>query len=69
MIFVPPGATRQMRVHGAWVSDEEVKAICEFLRTQGQAVYEDVELPVRGGGPRAAARRTATTSTGTRWSW
>jgi S-DNA-T family DNA segregation ATPase FtsK/SpoIIIE len=34
-----------MRVHGAWVSDEEVKAICEFLRTQGTAVYEHVELP------------------------
>jgi S-DNA-T family DNA segregation ATPase FtsK/SpoIIIE len=45
MIFVPPGANKQMRVHGAWVSDEEVKAICEFLRTQGTAVYEHVELP------------------------
>jgi len=45
MIFVPPGAARQMRVHGAWVSDEEVKAVCEFLRTQGAAVYEEVVLP------------------------
>jgi len=44
MIFVPPGANRQMRVHGAWVSDEEVKAVCEFLRTQGTAVYEEVVL-------------------------
>ncbi len=33
-----------MRVHGAWVSDEEVKAVCEFLRTQGTAVYEEVVL-------------------------
>ncbi len=45
MIFVPPGAARQMRVHGCWVSDEEVKTICEFLRTQGTAVYEEVVLP------------------------
>jgi S-DNA-T family DNA segregation ATPase FtsK/SpoIIIE len=45
MIFVPPGASKQMRVHGAWVADEEVKAICEFLRTQGTAVYEEVVLP------------------------
>jgi DNA segregation ATPase FtsK/SpoIIIE, S-DNA-T family len=46
MIFVPPGASRQMRVHGSWVADNEVKAICDFLRKQGSAVYEKVELPV-----------------------
>jgi S-DNA-T family DNA segregation ATPase FtsK/SpoIIIE len=42
MIFVPPGANKQMRVHGAWVGDDEVKAICEFLRGQGKAVYEEI---------------------------
>jgi len=45
MIYVPPGANKQTRVHGAWVGDEEVKAICEFLRKQGTAVYEEVVLP------------------------
>jgi S-DNA-T family DNA segregation ATPase FtsK/SpoIIIE len=45
MIFVPPGASRQVRVHGSWVADNEVKAICEFLRKQGAAVYEKVEMP------------------------
>jgi S-DNA-T family DNA segregation ATPase FtsK/SpoIIIE len=45
MIYVPPGANKQVRVHGAWVSDDEVKAVCEFLRTQGTAVYEEVVLP------------------------
>ncbi len=49
MIFIPPGAGRHMRVHGAWVVDEEVKAVCEFLRTQGTAVYEEVKLPAAGG--------------------
>jgi S-DNA-T family DNA segregation ATPase FtsK/SpoIIIE len=49
MIFVPPGASRQMRVHGSWVADGEVKAICEFLRKQGSAVYEKVELPEESG--------------------
>jgi S-DNA-T family DNA segregation ATPase FtsK/SpoIIIE len=48
MIFIPPGAGRHMRVHGAWVSDDEVKAVCEFLRTQGTAVYEEVKLPADG---------------------
>jgi S-DNA-T family DNA segregation ATPase FtsK/SpoIIIE len=48
MIYVPPGANKQTRVHGAWVSDEEVKAICGFLKTQGTAVYEEVVLPSSG---------------------
>jgi S-DNA-T family DNA segregation ATPase FtsK/SpoIIIE len=45
MIFVPPGAARSLRVHGAWLSDDEVKAICDFLRKQATAVYEEVVLP------------------------
>jgi S-DNA-T family DNA segregation ATPase FtsK/SpoIIIE len=49
MIFVPPGGSRQVRVHGAWVADNEVKAICDFLRKQGAAVYEKIELPAEGG--------------------
>jgi S-DNA-T family DNA segregation ATPase FtsK/SpoIIIE len=49
MIYVPPGANKQMRVHGAWVADDEVKAVCEFLRKQGTAVYEEVVLPGDGG--------------------
>jgi S-DNA-T family DNA segregation ATPase FtsK/SpoIIIE len=59
MIFVPPGASRQMRVHGCWVADNEVKAVCEFLRKQGSAVYEKVELPAindDGGGGSGEAR-------------
>jgi DNA segregation ATPase FtsK/SpoIIIE, S-DNA-T family len=51
MIYVPPGANKQMRVHGAWVADDEVKAICEFLRKQGTAVYEEVVLPSSADDP------------------
>jgi S-DNA-T family DNA segregation ATPase FtsK/SpoIIIE len=50
MIYVPPGANKQMRVHGAWVADDEVKGICDFLRTQGTAVYEEVVLPTEEEG-------------------
>ena len=42
MIFLPPGGSRQVRVHGSWVAEEEVKAICDFLRKQGTAVYEEM---------------------------
>jgi len=50
MIYVPPGANKQMRVHGAWLADDELKAVCEFLRKQGTAVYEEVVLPTGADG-------------------
>ena len=50
MIFVPPGASKPMRVHGAWVGDDEVKAVCDFLRKQATAVYEEVVMPVDESG-------------------
>ncbi|MBI1846544.1 MAG: DNA translocase FtsK 4TM domain-containing protein [Candidatus Rokubacteria bacterium] len=60
MIYMPPGANKQMRVHGAWVADEEVRGVCDFLRTQGTAVYEEVVLPTSeadgGEGGEAAER-------------
>ena len=58
MIFLPPGSGRATRVHGCWVADNEVKAICEFLRKQGSAVYEKVELPIDDG-PGVGVTRTA----------
>jgi S-DNA-T family DNA segregation ATPase FtsK/SpoIIIE len=48
MLFLPPGASRPVRIHGAWVSEGEVREIAGFLRAQGQAVYEEGLLqPVR----------------------
>lgn len=42
MLFVPIGAMRDTRVQGAFVSDEEVERICEFIRaTNGTAVYDE----------------------------
>jgi S-DNA-T family DNA segregation ATPase FtsK/SpoIIIE len=62
MLFVPPGALRPVRVHGSLVSEEETKAVCDFLRKQGTAVYEEVELPAEevGGEEAAAAERDET---------
>jgi S-DNA-T family DNA segregation ATPase FtsK/SpoIIIE len=51
MLFVPPGASRPVRIHGAWVAEGEVREIAAFLRAQGQAVYEEGLLqPVRDTG-------------------
>ena len=39
MLFVPNGM-KSMRVQGAWVSDEEVHAIVEYIKQDGEAVYD-----------------------------
>ncbi len=42
MLFVPIGAMRDTRVQGAFVQDEEVERICEFIRaTNGTAEYDE----------------------------
>jgi S-DNA-T family DNA segregation ATPase FtsK/SpoIIIE len=40
MLFIPPGTARQERFHGAFVSDEEVRNVVEFVKTQGAPNYE-----------------------------
>lgn len=55
MLFVPPGSSRPVRIHGSWVAEEETKAVCDFLRKQGTAVYEKVELPAEEAAGEEAA--------------
>jgi S-DNA-T family DNA segregation ATPase FtsK/SpoIIIE len=46
MLMNPPGASELKRVHCAYVSEEEVKEVCDFLREQGEPVYdEDILKP------------------------
>ncbi|MBC8417299.1 MAG: DNA translocase FtsK [Desulfobacteraceae bacterium] len=40
MLFMPPGVGRIMRIHGAYVSEEEVKAVTDFLRQQKKPDYD-----------------------------
>ncbi len=54
MLFVPPGSSRPVRVHGSWVAEDETKAVCDFLHKQGSAVYEEVELPAAVGSEETA---------------
>jgi S-DNA-T family DNA segregation ATPase FtsK/SpoIIIE len=44
MLFVPPGVGRIVRIHGALVSEEEVKNVAEFLRKQGVPKYDETIL-------------------------
>ncbi len=40
MLFLPPGSSKLVRIHGAYVSSAEIKRIVEFLKKQGQPSYE-----------------------------
>ena len=57
MLFLPPGSSRLMRVHGPMVTEEEVTKVVDFLKAQGKPVYNQkiLEAPaeereVDGGG-------------------
>ncbi len=41
MLYMPPGSGLPTRVHGAFVTDEEVHRVVEQLKLQGEPNYED----------------------------
>ncbi|MFZ9595998.1 MAG: DNA translocase FtsK [Bdellovibrionia bacterium] len=41
MLFVPPGVSQTLRLHGAFLEDEEINKITSFLKSQGKPVYRD----------------------------
>ncbi|MDO8465629.1 MAG: DNA translocase FtsK 4TM domain-containing protein [Gallionella sp.] len=41
MLYLPPGSGYPQRVHGAFVSDQEVHRIAEYLKAQGMPQYID----------------------------
>jgi S-DNA-T family DNA segregation ATPase FtsK/SpoIIIE len=41
MLFMPPGSSRLMRVHGPLTTEEEVAAVVDFLKKQGPPVYNE----------------------------
>jgi len=47
MLYMPPGTGFPVRVHGAFVSDEEVHRVVEFLKKQGEPNY--IEGILEGG--------------------
>jgi len=40
MLFVPNGINKPMRVQGAWVSDEEVHAITDYIKERSETSYD-----------------------------
>ena len=44
MLFLPPGAAKLQRIHGAFISEYETDRLVEFLKQQGTAVYDESVL-------------------------
>jgi S-DNA-T family DNA segregation ATPase FtsK/SpoIIIE len=46
MLYLPAGSSRLHRIHGPYVTEEEIAAVCTFWRDQAKAVYnEDMLKP------------------------
>jgi len=50
MLFMPPGSAKLRRLHGPFVSESEIRRICDFLRAQGAPDYQMQILENPGSG-------------------
>jgi S-DNA-T family DNA segregation ATPase FtsK/SpoIIIE len=55
MLFLPPGAAKMRRLHGAYISENEIQRVVDFVRAQRQPVYlREISRHVEEEGPRAS---------------
>lgn len=40
MLFIPPGVSKLIRIHGAYVTEKEIDKIVSFLKKQGKPAYD-----------------------------
>ena len=40
MLFMPPGTARRDRIHGSYISEEEIKKVVDLLKEQAAPSYE-----------------------------
>lgn len=46
MIFLPPGTSKLMRIHGAFISETEVRRLVDYIKAQGRPDYSyKIEQP------------------------
>jgi S-DNA-T family DNA segregation ATPase FtsK/SpoIIIE len=41
MLFIPPGMSQLLRLHGAFLDDDEINKVTAFLKSQGKPAYRD----------------------------
>ncbi|HEX2243451.1 MAG TPA: DNA translocase FtsK 4TM domain-containing protein, partial [Gammaproteobacteria bacterium] len=47
LLFLPPGTARLTRIHGAFVSDQEVRKVMKFIKQQGRPQYRPEVFEVK----------------------
>ena len=47
MLMIPPGSSEIERVHAAFIGEDEVRTMCDFLREQGDPEYQNEILKPR----------------------
>jgi S-DNA-T family DNA segregation ATPase FtsK/SpoIIIE len=53
MLFLPPATSRFIRLHGAYISEQESARLASFLRKQGKPAYDETITADEKGGPEA----------------
>jgi S-DNA-T family DNA segregation ATPase FtsK/SpoIIIE len=53
MLFLPPATARFIRLHGAYISEQESARLASFLRKQGRPNYDETITADEKGGPEA----------------
>jgi S-DNA-T family DNA segregation ATPase FtsK/SpoIIIE len=52
MLYLPAGSSRLHRIHGPFVSESEITAVCDFWREQAKAIYnQELLKPPKGDTP------------------
>ncbi len=46
MLFLPPGAAKLQRIHGAYISEQETEKLIAYLKEQGAAEYDESVMQV-----------------------
>jgi DNA segregation ATPase FtsK/SpoIIIE, S-DNA-T family len=47
MLFLPPGTSKLLRIHGAYVSEAEITRVVDYLQTQQTPVYDGSIVAVK----------------------
>jgi DNA segregation ATPase FtsK/SpoIIIE, S-DNA-T family len=56
MLFMPPGTAKLRRLHGPFVSETEIRRVCDFLRAQGAPRYQMEILETNSPGEQDGSR-------------
>ena len=57
LLFMPPGTSRLKRIHGPFVSEEEVTRVVDFLKVQATPQYEVGITELQGAGEEDGGKR------------